>query len=171
MKRKIRMSEKLLIFCYSIVLLFLLLHDWVPLGTLNDVEAVKADKSTNELLLTTLIGVTQILLLMGIVLFYFGRKHPLWIKLWLIIHPACIFAGAIMDWWLPYLFGIGAEERVERYSQMFGDTHAFLPVMHGIVPNTLHTIFHMSLFFCIILMIYISLTKNTKLEHIKKLSA
>jgi len=73
---------------------------------------------------------------MGGILFFIGKRYPILIKIWLIVHPLCIFLGAIMAWWVPYLFGIGAEERVERYNAMFGNTHAFLPVMNGIVPNT-----------------------------------
>jgi hypothetical protein len=66
------------------------------------------------------------------------------------------------DWWIPYFFGYGAEERVDRYQQMFGDTHSFLPEINGIVPNTLHVIFHSLLLLCIILTIYISFTTKKK---------
>lgn len=162
MKRKVRLSEKLLLIGFSFILLFMVIHDWVPLGSLNDVEAIAADRSVSELLIVTFIGVAQILLLMGFVLFFMGKKYPIWIKLWLVIHQIFIFTGAILDWWIPYFTGYGAEERVERYTQMFGNTHSFLPEMHGIVPNTIHTLFHTTLFICIILTIYIILTDRKK---------
>jgi len=46
--------------------------------------------------------------------------------------------GAIISWWIPYLFGTGTHETMERFNNMFGDTHAFLPIMNGMIPNTLH---------------------------------
>jgi hypothetical protein len=137
----------------------MIVQDWIPLGALNDVEAIAATQSTSELITTTLIGVIQILLLLGGVLFFIGKKYPVWAKIWLIIHPACIFIGALVAWWIPYLFGVGAEARVDRYNVIFGNTHAFLPVINGIVPNTLHTLFHLILFTCIVLTIYIFSSK------------
>ncbi|MBU9711930.1 hypothetical protein [Evansella tamaricis] len=157
MKREIRLSEKLLMGGFSFILLFMIVQDWIPLGSLNDIAAIAQDRTASEIVIITLIGAVQILILMGVVLFYMGRRYPVWIKLWLLIHPTFIFAGALMDWWIPYFFGYGAEVRVERYTLMFGNTHSFLPPMNGIVPNTLHIFFHSLLFLCIILIIYITL--------------
>jgi hypothetical protein len=53
-----------------------------------------------------------------------------------------MLAGAIRAWWIPYFFGT-SPERVERYNDMFGNTHAFLPPRNGIVPNTLHCVLHL----------------------------
>ena len=164
MERNIRLSEKLLLFGLSLILLFMIFHDFVPLGSLNDVQAVLNDRSLNELIILTIIGAGQILLIMIGVILFMGKKYPLLIKLWLIIHQTCIFVGALIDWWIPYFFGIGAEQRIERYEEIFGNTHSFLPVMNGIVPNTLHTLFHITLFVCIILTIYICITNDKKLK-------
>lgn len=168
MKREIRLSEKLLLAGLSFILLFMILHDWVPLGSLNDVQAISEDRSFKELLVVTLVGVFQIILLMGLVIIFMGKRYPIWIKLWLVIHQTCIFAGALWAWWIPYFFGIGAEERVERYELMFGNTHTFLPEMHGIAPNTIHTIFHLTLLTCIILSIYIGVTDSKRLKQENK---
>lgn len=163
MKRDIRLSEKFLISGYAFILLFMLVQDLVPLGTLNDIKAIASVQSFNETIIVTMIGVVQIVVLMGGVLFFIGKRYPVLIKAWLIIHPSCILLGAIKSWWIPYFLGIGAEEKIERYNLIFGNTHAFLPVMNGIVPNTLHTIFHLILLSCIILTFYIFLTdKMTK---------
>ncbi len=162
MKRDIRLSEKLLVLGYIIILLFMIVQDLVPLGVLNDVEAIASVESFNETIITTIIGVIQILLLLGGVLFFIGKRYPIWVKVWLIIHPSCILLGAIISWWIPYLFGTGTEEKIERFNHMFGDTHAFLPIMNGIVPNTLHTIFHLVLLICIILTGYIFLNTYHK---------
>ncbi|QDP39685.1 hypothetical protein [Radiobacillus deserti] len=160
MKRKIRFSEKLLLAGLSFILLFMIVQDWVPLGSLNDVQAIREEHTFNGLVTVTLINVTQILLLIGLVVIFMGRRYPTWIKLWLIIHQVSIFVGALISWWIPYFFGYGAEQKVQIYNQMFGNTHSFLPLMNGIVPNTLHILFHITLLFCIIVMIYISFTSS-----------
>ncbi|SFM45554.1 hypothetical protein SAMN04487943_11939 [Gracilibacillus orientalis] len=160
MQRQIRLVEKLLLLGLSLILIFMIVQDLVPLGSLNDLDAISQDRSFNEILIVTLVGVVQILLLLGMVLIFMGKRYPIWIRLWLVIHQLFIFAGALIDWWIPYFFGYGAEQRVERYEKMFGDTHSFLPVIHGIVPNTLHVMFHTLLLSCIILSIYISLTNR-----------
>ncbi|GAA0339456.1 hypothetical protein GCM10008967_32230 [Bacillus carboniphilus] len=175
MKREIHFSEKLLLAGLSFILIFMIVQDWVPLGTLNDVQAVKAEHSFNQLVTITLINVAQILLLMGLVVIFMGKRYPIWVKFWLIIHQVCIFAGVLISWWIPYFFGYGAEQKVEEYKQMFGETHSFLPVMNGIVPNTLHFLFHITLLLCIILAIYISFTlsrhmKNNKNDFSEKIN-
>ena len=114
MKREIRVSEILLLMGYSFILLFMLSHDWIPLGSFNDIEAIREVKTVKELVTVTFINAGQIILLMGIIIAFIGKKYPIWIKLWLIIHPSCIFAGALIAWWIPYFFGYGAEARAEN---------------------------------------------------------
>lgn len=161
MRRQVRLTEKLLLTGLSLIFIFMVIQDWVPLGSLNDVEAIAKERSFNELLIVTGIGAGQILLLMFFVIFFLGKQPPIWIKLWLIIHQVFIFAGALIDWWIPYFFGYGAEQRAEKYNKMFGETHHFLPVMNGIVPNTLHIVFHSALLICIIISVYVTLADRT----------
>jgi hypothetical protein len=158
MTRHVRNSERFLLLGLGLILVFMVTHDWISFGSLNDIQAVKEVHTFNELVTVTMINGVQILILMGLVLIFIGKRYPIFVKLWLIIHPACIFVGALYAWWIPYFTGIGAEAKVERYQQMFGNTHSFLPVINGIVPNTLHVIFHSLLFTCILLAIYISFT-------------
>ena len=73
MERKIRLSEKLLLFGLSLILLFMIFHDFVPLGSLNDVQAVLNDRSLNELIILTIIGAGQILLIMIGVIYLWGK--------------------------------------------------------------------------------------------------
>lgn len=160
MKRNIRIAEKLLLLGYSFILLFMIVQDWVPIGTLNDVHAISDTRSKSELILVTLFGIVQILILMFIILKFIGRRYSIWAKLWLIIHPTIIFIGALLEWWIPYFFGYGADKRSAQYAEMFGNTHSFLPAMNGIVPNTLHSMFHAILLLCIILTVYINFTSN-----------
>ncbi|WP_130859455.1 hypothetical protein [Gracilibacillus phocaeensis] len=166
MQKELLFAEKLLIGGYTAILLFMIVQDLVPLGRLNDVAAITSERSMNEILIVTLIGVVQIVLLMAGLLFFAGKKYPIWARIWLIVHPSCILLGAVMSWWIPYLFGIGAEEKVEGYTAMFGNTHAFLPVINGIVPNTLHTMFHLLLLVCILLTVYLVVTKRKRISAI-----
>lgn len=168
MVRHVRKSEIALVAGLSLIFLFMLLHDWVPLGNLNDVQAVSESRSVNELIIVTLIGTVQIAFLLTLVLLFLGKRYPIWVRLWLVIHQGFILAGALLDWWIPYFFGYGAEKRVERYAEMFGNTHAFLPVQNGIVPNTLHVMFHLTLLVCLLLAIYISLSKPVQ-QRIERL--
>src|SRR5690625_4552500 len=166
MKRNVRLSEKILVLGYVFILLFMIVQDLVPLGPLNDVKAIASVQSLNETIVTTLIGVVQIILILGGVLLFIGKRYPLLIKIWLIAHPSSILLGAIMSWWIPYLFGTATEEKIERFNIMFGNTHSFLPIMNGIVPNTLHTVFHLALLICVILTCYIFLIRRVKDKEI-----
>lgn len=165
MKRNIRLSEKFLVAGYMLILFFMAVQDLVPLGALNDLEALASVESFDEIIVTTLIGVVQILLILGGVLLFIGKRYPVLIKIWLIVHPSCILLGAMISWWIPYLFGTGTEEKIERFNLMFGHTHSFLPVINGMVPNTLHTMFHLMLLICVILTCYIFLTNHHDIEQ------
>src|SRR5699024_1523673 len=118
MKRDIRLPEKCIVLGYVFILLFMIVQDLVPLVVLHDVVAIASVESPNEIIVTTLIGVVQILLILGGVLLFMGKRYPLLVKIWLIVHPACILLGAIMSWWIPYFFGTGTSEKIERYNIM-----------------------------------------------------
>ncbi|MGM9920444.1 MAG: hypothetical protein ACI33O_04305 [Bhargavaea sp.] len=168
MKRKIRLPERGLLLGLYAILIFMLVQDWVPLGSLNDVDSVFQVHSFTDILTSTLINAGQFVLLIFIVRLFIGRRYPVWARLWLIIHQGFIFAGALMAWWIPYLFGVGAEEKAEPYRIMFGSTHSFLPEMNGITPNTLHTGLHAVLLICLLLTIYITFTGPKKTKKRKK---
>jgi hypothetical protein len=53
-----------------------------------------------------------------------------------------LFIGELWAWWIPYFLGGANAEQIKKYDIMFGNTHAFLPEMNGITPNTLHFILH-----------------------------
>jgi len=59
MKRNIRVSEKFLVLAYAYILLFMIVQDLIPLGTLNDVKAIASLQFFNETLVTTIIGVMR----------------------------------------------------------------------------------------------------------------
>jgi hypothetical protein len=157
-------SEKLFVVFQGLIVSILLLHDWIPLGPLNDLEGVKIQHTTQSLVIQTALNTIPSLLGFLLSLKFIGRSYPFLFKLYMVITYTCIFAGELKAWWIPYFFG-AEEGLVERYSDMFGNTHSFLPMMNGIVPNTLHVILHILTLFVLILSFYLSFKKE-KREHI-----
>ena len=121
--------------------LFLSLHDWVPLGTLNDVTAVRA--ANGRLLANTVISVIPYAFGLAGSVVYLGGPYPAWLLGWLWISYTALFLGELRAWWIPYLL-LPEPARAARYQAMFGRTHAFLPERNGIRPNTLHVILHVA---------------------------
>ncbi|MGA2420539.1 MAG: hypothetical protein ABSG69_10675 [Candidatus Acidiferrum sp.] len=120
--------------------LFVGLHNWLPLGKLNDLKGVRAEFTRGKLLVATLTNFTPVAIgLVGSVV-YFGREYPGWLIwfLWIFYLLACV--GSLKAWWIPYVFR-AEPERAARYQVMYGATHAFLPERNGMRPNTLHVIF------------------------------
>jgi hypothetical protein len=121
---------------------FLALHDWIPLGRLNDVRAVREENPGAKLLIGTVISTALFVppLVEGL-----RRPHgpwPGWVWVWLLVGYGWLFVGEIQAWWWPYFMG-SSEKMVERYRVMFGKTHAFLPERRGIRINTLHFVLHL----------------------------
>ena len=125
----------------SFHVLFLALHDWIPLGRLNDVKGVRAANSDSTLLAATLISLAPFAVGLAASASYSGRAYPNWLYWWLWISYGFLFCGELQAWWIPYLF-FPQPERAARYQVMFGATHAFLPELNGIRLNTLHVILH-----------------------------
>jgi len=125
--------------CFHV--LFLGLHDWIPLGTFNDVRAVREANPGRKLLAATLISLTPFAIGLAASAVYFGRAYPAWLFWWLWISYGLLFVGELTAWWIPYLFH-AEPARAARYQVMFGGTHALLPERNGIRPNTLHVILH-----------------------------
>ncbi len=159
--RKISKLEGLYLFLQGEILLFLLFHDWIPLGSLNDVKAVHSYYTRDELIRTTLINSVPFAIAFALSCIRFGKAYPLWMRLFLIIYFPSLFSGALLAWWIPYFFGAAAD-RVARYEVLFGGTHAFLPEMNGIVPNTIHTVFHVSLLIVIGITIHYFFAKSPR---------
>ena len=122
---------------------FLWIHDWIPLGRLNDVAAVRRADSLQRLMIVTLVQSTPFTVGLIFSAKYFGNVYPHWLVMWLWISYALLFIGQLQAWWVPYLFKADPE-RALRYQQMFGNTHSFLPERNGIVPNTAHILLHLA---------------------------
>ena len=130
-----------LIVLQLVQVVILWVHDWVPLGSLNDVAAVRAADMTGRLIRVTLIqSVPYTIGLLGTIRHADG-VFPGWLWYWLWISYGLLFMGELRAWWLPYLLQ-PEPERAARYRAMFGRTHGFLPARNGLVPNTLHCVLH-----------------------------
>jgi hypothetical protein len=122
---------------------FLWIHDWVPLGCLNDVAAVRSQDTLLRLAIVTLVQSVPYTVGLFFSARYFGRPYPGWLDIWLWISYGILFVGQLRAWWIPYFLRV-EPERAERFQRMFGNTHSFLPEHNGIVPNTAHILLHLT---------------------------
>lgn len=120
---------------------FLWVHDWLPLGSLNDVRAVRAADSFGRLVLVTLIQSLPFTVILLLCIVYAGRAYPQGLVTALWVAYIALFVGQLRAWWVPYLLR-PEPARATRYGAMFGNTHSFLPVRNGLVPNTAHIFLH-----------------------------
>ena len=135
------MALDLLIALQVLQVAILWLHDWLPLGPLNDVGRLQAEDTRARLIGVTLIQSVPFTLGLAFTVLYRQFQHPSWSWIWLWVSYLILFAGELRAWWLPYL-ARPEPVRAARYETMFGGTHAFLPPHNGIVPNTLHCVLH-----------------------------
>ena len=138
-----RAWQSVLVFLQSFQLVFLLLHDWIPLEPLNDVRAVRIQNTVRQLVIGTAVTSAPVVFALWLSIHYFGHPYQTWVKVWFWLTYGLLFAGELQAWWIPYFFGSDAKRRA-RYQTMFGRTHAFLPERNGIVPNTLHVSLHLA---------------------------
>jgi hypothetical protein len=133
---------ELLIGLQCLVVLFVGLHNWIPLGSLNDLQGVRAVFPTRKLIVTTLTNFVPAALGLGGTIYYFsmGRGLGGWLFWYLWVFYLLAVYGSLSAWWVPYFFGANAE-RVARERTMYARTHAFLPERNGVRPNTLHVAF------------------------------
>jgi hypothetical protein len=138
-----RSLQVILIALQAYQVVFLWIHDWVPLGSLNDVAAVRKEDSFRQLLTVTLIQSVPWTVGLVFSVRHFGEPYPSWLGYWLWISYTLLLIGQIRAWWLPYIIAPDPQ-RAARYERMFGNTHAFLPTRNGIVPNTAHVTLHLA---------------------------
>src|SRR5208282_2511495 len=85
--------------CFHV--LFLALHDWIPLGKLNDVKAVRAANPGANLAAATLISVTPFAIGLAASAIYLGGAYPALLFWWLWISYGLLFVGECTAWWIP----------------------------------------------------------------------
>jgi hypothetical protein len=135
--------ELILLVLQGFQVLFLWVHDWIPLGRLNDVAAVRSQDTTQRLIIVTLVQSVPFTIGLIFSALSFGRPYPHWLLMWLWISYGLLFAGQMRAWWVPYLLR-PEPERAARYRILFGGTHSFLPRRNGLVPNTAHILLHLA---------------------------
>jgi hypothetical protein len=124
-------------------LAFLLLHDWIPLGPLNDLPSIRSQNTVWQMLISTIVSSVPFAVALVLSMQYLGQPYPIWIRVWLWLTYGLRFVGELQAWWIPYLFRADAR-RAARYQAMFGKTHTFLPQRNGIAPDTLHVLLHLA---------------------------
>ena len=130
-----------LILLQAVQVAILWLHDWVQIGRLTDIAAVRAHDTRGRLIRVTLIQSVPYSIGLIATIVFAGTGHPAWLWDWLWISYGLLFLGELRAWWWPYLIQ-PEPARAERYRGMFGNTSAFLPERNGMVPNTLHVVLH-----------------------------
>jgi hypothetical protein len=125
----------------SLVVIFLLFHDWIPLGRLNNLNAIRSQDSFGRRVFVTLLPGLPAGVCLWLTVKHFGQPYTMPTEMWLWITYGILFAGVLRAWWIPYLL-VPDAARAARYQTIFADTHTFLPRRNGIAPDTLHTAFH-----------------------------
>jgi hypothetical protein len=115
--QSIALDAPLALQCF--VVLFVALHNWIPLGTLNNVKGVRVEFPTGKLVITTLINFTPVAIGLAATIFYFGRVYPGWLFWWLWITYGLACYGSFKAWWMPYLLRPDPQLAV-RYRTMYG---------------------------------------------------
>jgi hypothetical protein len=88
----------------SLVVLFLFLHDWIPLGRLNNLRAIRTQDSVGQQLFVTLLpGIPAAVCLIGSGR-AFGQAYPDWLTITFWITYVLFLTGMLRAWWIPYLF-------------------------------------------------------------------
>jgi hypothetical protein len=136
----------------GLVVLFLLLHDWVPLGRFNNLAAMRGEDSLVRRIFVTLLPSVPTALCLVFCAEHFGGAYPDWLEMTLWITYGVLLLGLLRAWWVPYLFGTDPE-RAARYRIIFAGTHSFLPERNGMAPDTLHTAFHVCVLATIVLLV------------------
>ena len=120
---------------------FLLLHDWIPLGRLNNLRAVRVSDPPRKLLMVTLLSAFPFALVFGASYAYWDSpRWPMWLQTWL--WCTCGIFGHHLGLVGPYLLW-RSPERAHRYQLRFAGTLRFLPERNGIAPDALHTCYHL----------------------------
>jgi hypothetical protein len=134
--------ETIFLALQTCVVAFLLFHDWVPLGRLNNLAAIRGQDTLPRRILVTLLPAVPAAVGLLFSARHFGQSYPHWLEMFLWITYGLFILGTLRAWWIPYLV-LPDKERAARYQIIFAGTHSFLPRRNGMAPDTLHTLFHL----------------------------
>lgn len=132
----------------GLLILYVALHDWVPVPPFNDLEAMRRGRSFSSRLVETIGNTAPLGLALGLSLSR-GLGGPSFAVAVLVVAIFGVYAfGTLRAWWIPYLRG-ASPEMVAAY-EVFERTHRFLPRQPGrIVPDTLHVVLHVQVWVCL----------------------
>ncbi|HKV95943.1 MAG TPA: hypothetical protein VJR90_00445 [Gammaproteobacteria bacterium] len=92
------------VICQFLVVLFIAVHDWVPLGRLNSVAGIRAVDSPSKLAVVTVLSTLPFAIALVASVHYANSSFPMWL-MWLLwcSYGAALY-GVLRTWWVPYLF-------------------------------------------------------------------
>jgi hypothetical protein len=126
----------------TLVVAFLLFHDWIPLGRFNNLAAIRGQDTLPRRVFVTLLPAVPAAIGLFFGARHFRRPYPDSLEMLLWITYGVLIVGILRAWWIPYLV-LPDAERAARYQIIFAGTYSFLPRRNGIAPDTLHTLFHL----------------------------
>jgi hypothetical protein len=126
----------------TLVVTFLLFHDWIPLGRLSNLAAIRSEDTLARRIFVTLLPAVPAAIGLFLSARRFGQPYPDGLNMLLWITYGVLILGMLRAWWIPYLV-VPDAERAARYQIIFAGTHSFLPRRNGMSPDTLHTLFHL----------------------------
>lgn len=103
---------------------FLWVHDWIPLGRLNDVAAVRGQDTLQRLVAVTLVQSVPFTIGLIFSAWYLGHAYPSWLTKWLWISYGILFVGQMRAWWVPYLLNVRQYAFVFAKAQWDGAEHS-----------------------------------------------
>jgi hypothetical protein len=142
--------------CQIFIVLFIALHDWIPLGKLNNLAGIRAIDSLGKRLIVTALSTLPYAICLAGSVYYASAIFPAWLDWFLWVSYGIGLYGLLRAWYIPYLL-IPDPARAARYRQRFHQTHAFLPTRNGIRPDTLHVGFHAVYLVLVALLVKITL--------------
>jgi hypothetical protein len=119
----------------TFVVAFLLFHDWIPLGRLNNLAAIRGQDTLLRRVFVTLLPAVPAAIGLFFSARHFGQSYPDWLEMLLWITYGVFIVGMLRAWWIPYLV-LPDAERAARYQIIFAGTHSFLPRRNGMAPDT-----------------------------------
>ena len=138
------------------LLLFMALHDIIPVPPLNDIDTLARDHSLLSRCLNGLINSIFVIIPLALTIYYMPNL-PFWAVCTCVVFYGILTVGTVFAWWVPYLFGSSATHKQEF--MMFKNTHHFLPARgDNVIPNTLHVLLHLQVWFCLGVAIYFVIT-------------
>jgi len=146
------MRAHILVWLQGFQVAILLFHDWIPLGALNDIRAMRLGRRLGTVALAT--ALSSLFPFLGLTLscINLNRSWPHWLDLYLLAAYGFLFMGELEAWWIPYLLSY-QPKRAADYQAMYGHTWAFLPPRNGIQINALHLLLHSATFATVMILV------------------